>query len=64
MRVELSLKPSRIRELTRRTFLGSGFAGLGSIALNSIFSREIFAKQQNDRWRGVVNPLHYQAKAR
>jgi Protein of unknown function (DUF1501) len=64
MIVESSLEPSRIHDLTRRTFLGSGFAGLGSIALNTIFGRNVFAQELNQPWRGVVNPLHNPAKAR
>src|SRR5262252_8589016 len=48
--------------VSRRTFLGSGFAGLGAIAANALFGRIAFA--QGDRWRGVVNPLHHPAKAK
>jgi len=49
-------------EVSRRTFLGSGFAGLGAIAANALFGQIGLA--QNDRWRGVVNPLHHPAKAK
>src|SRR5947209_4410610 len=58
--------PSAI-EISRRTFLGSGFAGLGAIALNSLFGESVFAagrKEQQERFRGVVNPLHHPAKAK
>jgi Protein of unknown function (DUF1501) len=64
MGVEARLNPSRINELTRRTFLGSGFAGLGSIALNAIFGRYTIARELNQRWRGVINPLHHKARAK
>jgi hypothetical protein len=50
----------------RRTFLGSGLAGLGAIAINAMFGAEfVGAKGQSaGRWRGVVNPLHHSPKAR
>ncbi|MDQ3649528.1 MAG: DUF1501 domain-containing protein [Acidobacteriota bacterium] len=61
-------------EINRRTFLGSGFAGLGSLALNAMLGRSIFSAkasqsplqnpQSNERWRGIVNPLHHPAKAK
>ena len=49
-------------DLSRRTFLGQGLAGLGSLALTSLLGREATATP--DRWRGVVNPLHHPAKAK
>ncbi|MFZ4793831.1 MAG: DUF1501 domain-containing protein [Blastocatellia bacterium] len=48
--------------ITRRTFLGNGLAGLGSLALTSMLDRQVQAAP--DRWRGVVNPLHHAAKAK
>ena len=50
-------------EMSRRTFLGGGFAGLGALALNTALGQDIFARQA-DRWRGVVNPPHHAAKAK
>jgi hypothetical protein len=50
-------------DITRRTFLGHGLAGLGSLALTSLLGRE-GASAAPDRWRGVVNPLHHAAKAK
>jgi len=41
----------------RRTFLGRGMAGLGLVALQSMLRAE-------DKWRGVVAPLHHPAKAK
>ncbi|MFN0087897.1 MAG: DUF1501 domain-containing protein [Blastocatellia bacterium] len=52
-----------LARISRRAFLGGGFAGLGSLALNTPFGREILAGR-NDRWRGVVNPTHHPAKAK
>src|SRR5262245_41247089 len=57
-------------EISRRSFLGSGFAGLGSIALTSILGRNTQASENpqsqspNPQSKGVVNPLHYPAKAK
>lgn len=53
--------------ISRRTFLGQGFAGLGSIAMTSLFGQNTFAaaeSAQNEKWRGVVNPLHHSARAK
>lgn len=60
------MNPDKIESITnsitRRTFLGQGMAGLGSLALSSLLGREALAAP--DRWRGVVNPLHHAAKAK
>jgi Protein of unknown function (DUF1501) len=55
---------------SRRTFLGQGVAGLGTIALTSLFGQDARAdaSQQpatsNPQSKGIVNPLHHPAKAR
>jgi hypothetical protein len=46
-------------EIYRRTFLRQGLAGLGTVALNTLL-----AAQKPSSSRGVVNPLHYPAKAK
>src|SRR5262244_4618406 len=57
-------------EVSRRSFLGGGFAGLGSIALTSILGKDARAintpqsQSPNPQSKGVVNPLHYPAKAK
>jgi hypothetical protein len=57
-------------EITRRAFLGSGFAGLGSIALTALFDQTISAANnpqsaiRNPQLKGVVHPLHHPAKAK
>ncbi|HKQ78884.1 MAG TPA: DUF1501 domain-containing protein [Blastocatellia bacterium] len=57
-------------EITRRAFLGGGFAGLGSIALTSVFGKDARALDSpppavsNPQSKGVVNPLHYPARAK
>lgn len=50
-------------QLSRRAFLGNGLVGLGSLALNTLFSRELLAAG-NPQSSGVVNPLHHAAKAK
>jgi len=44
-------------EQHRRTFLGRGLAGLGVFALRSMLAAD-------DRWHGVISPLHHPAKAK
>jgi hypothetical protein len=54
-----------IREISRRTFLGRGAAGLGVVALNSLLGPRLFAAAQAEaQSRGVVNPLDFPAKAK
>jgi hypothetical protein len=51
-----------IREMSRRTFLGRGAAGLGLIALNSLVGPRLSAAPSQSR--GVVNPLDFAPKAK
>src|SRR5262252_10877404 len=51
-----------VRELSRRTFLGRGAAGLGMIALNSLLGARLSAATPQSR--GVVNPLDFTPKAK
>ncbi|MEY4166643.1 MAG: hypothetical protein RIR52_467 [Acidobacteriota bacterium] len=61
----MSVIPDQMQaDVTRRTFLSHGLAGLGSLALTSLLGRETVASQAPDRWRGVINPLHHAAKAK
>jgi hypothetical protein len=62
-----------IREMSRRTFLGRGAAGLGVIALNSLLGARVSAfdslrslrpEPALPQSKGVVNPLDYTPKAR
>lgn len=50
--------------LTRRAFLGRSAAGLGSLALGSLLQPRLFGAAAQDRWSGVVNPLHHPAKVK
>src|SRR5438309_1470097 len=57
--------------LSRRTFLSRTAHGVGKIALASLLSPTLFrtalaasVKPAIDKWTGVVNPLHYPAKAK
>src|SRR5437763_184348 len=50
---------------TRRAFLGRSGAGLGTLALASLLKPELLrADATIDRWRGVVDPLHFAPKAK
>lgn len=49
--------------IARRTFLGQGFAGLGSVALTALFGQSLAATLQPQA-KGVVNPLHHPARAK
>jgi hypothetical protein len=54
-------------ELYRRAFLGRGAAGLGLVALNTLLQPKLLrgaTTGQADRWRGVVQPLHFPQKAK
>jgi hypothetical protein len=50
--------------LTRRAFLGRSAAGLGSLALGLLLQPRLFGAAGNDRWAGVVQPLHHPAKVK
>jgi Protein of unknown function (DUF1501) len=58
--------------LSRRTFLSKTAHGVGKVALASLLSPSLFSaalaasakRAPNDKWTGVVNPLHYPAKAK
>jgi hypothetical protein len=54
--------------LTRRAFLGRSGAGLGTLALASLLDPGLLRGAESEpagrpRWRGVVQPLHYPARA-
>lgn len=57
---------------SRRAFLGRTAQGVGKVALASLLTPSLFStalaaqkKSTNkDKWAGVVNPLHYPAKAK
>ena len=55
-----------VREMSRRTFLGCGAAGLGVVALNSLLGPRLMAAAQaaNLQSNGVVNPLDFPPKAK
>ena len=55
-----------LRELSRRTFLGRGAAGLGVIALNALVGPRLSAAMQGAtrQSKGAVNPLDVEPKAR
>ena len=58
--------------LSRRTFLTKTAHGVGKIALASLLNPALFSAAvaaaskpaPNNKWAGVVNPLHYPAKAK
>ena len=49
--------------ICRRTFLGRGIGGLGLLGLNALLRPRLFAAETTTSL-GVVNPLHYPAKAK
>jgi hypothetical protein len=55
-------------QVTRRSFLGRGATGLGTVALASILNPRLLASpapgNDLDRWHGVVTPLHHAARAK
>jgi hypothetical protein len=58
--------PRPIDLLTRRAFLGRSGAGLGTLALASLLRPDLLpgAEAKDDRWPGVVRPLHLAPKAK
>ena len=50
--------------LTRRSFLGRSSQGLGIMALGSLMHGESADAAANDKWQGVVQPLHHPPKAK
>src|SRR5262249_6872185 len=53
--------------ITRRSLLGRAATGIGSLALASLLNPKLLAGQAKatvERWPGVVNPLHFPAKAK
>jgi hypothetical protein len=61
----------RLRE-TRRSFLGRGARGVGTLALASLINPSIFAaitsqpstQRSGDQWPGAIHPLHFAPKAK
>ncbi len=59
-----------MNQFNRRTFLSTSFAGLGSLALTTLFDQSTKAAInphsaiRNPQSKGVVNPLHHPAKAK
>lgn len=55
-----------VRQMRRRSFLGGTALGVGALALASLLGRESKAEETeaNERWQGVVQPLHFAAKAK
>src|SRR5215467_4689884 len=54
-------------DIRRRAFLGRGIAGVGLLGLNALLDPKLMAastEPASSRWRGVVQPLHFPAKAK
>ena len=59
----------QIRLQQRRTFLGQTARGMGAVALASLVNPSLLLGEQSSpskstKWNGVVNPLHFPAKAK
>lgn len=50
--------------VARRSFLASSGISLGAMALHSLNAQNTSAAQENDRWQGVIQPLHFAPKAK
>jgi hypothetical protein len=50
--------------IARRTFLGRTAAGLGAFALGTLLNPRLLASAPDEKWRGIVNPLHHGPKAK
>jgi hypothetical protein len=60
-------------QLSRRTFLGRTASGMGSLALASLLNPGLLAAAEsgvangnpaNEKWRGVVQPLHFKPRCK
>ncbi len=51
-------------ELTRRQFFGRTARGIGGLALASLLNPAARAAGAPDHWAGLVNPLHFPARAK
>ncbi|MEK0446554.1 MAG: hypothetical protein RLZZ399_1875 [Verrucomicrobiota bacterium] len=56
----------RQQQSTRRAFLGRTSAGVGAMALAQLMQPQAsaFAASKQEKWPGVINPLHYPRKAK
>jgi len=59
----MDLLDSMALRVNRRTFLGHGISGLGLLALNSLLDPRVCVAAASES-KGVVNPLHFQPKAK
>src|SRR5918996_971545 len=50
--------------IARRTFLGRTAAGLGAFALGTLLNPRLLASAPDEKWRGIINPLHHAPKAK
>src|SRR5436190_4106627 len=60
------VKHLSLQQQTRRTFLGRAGLSLGSVALASLLNPRLLRAASNhsanEKWPGVIHPLHYPAK--
>ena len=65
MDLRSELRQFRAQQYTRRAFLGRAAQGLGGVALASLLTPVLArAAAQQEKWKGVVNPLHHAPKAK
>jgi hypothetical protein len=67
MDIQSALKQYAAQQQTRRAFLGRAAHGVGKAALASLLSpamAKVFAADAGAKNGGVINPLHYPAKAK
>ena len=66
MKLASELRQYALQQQTRRVFLGRAAQGIGALALSSLLKPTFLSAgtAAPDRWTGVVNPLHFAAKAK
>ena len=51
-------------QVARRTFLGQGMAGMGSLALASMLNQKTEAAAKPGKWTGVIKQPHFKPKCK
>lgn len=65
MDLRSELRQLRAQQYTRRAFLGRAAQGVGGVALASLLNPFLSqAAVKQDKWAGVINPLHHAPKAK
>src|SRR5437773_6658095 len=60
----MNTQESMARWINRRAFLSRTATGLGTLALGALLNPPLLASTADEKWRGVVRPVHFPAKAK